>query len=311
MTVLVAGATGAVGVELTRQLRDAGHHVIGITRSDRGADTLRALGAEAVVADVMDRTGLLDGLRGLSADAVIHQATALTRTPMMHRDLDATNALRTQGTANLLAAGRQVGAQRFVTQSFLYGYGYHDHGTSPLTEDAPFGEPGRGAFSRHLSAMRANEQQVLGSSDLEGISLRYGIFYGFEHSTLAFFDQAERGRLVGPRRGGTTSLVHIEDAAAGAVAALGNGRAGHAYNVVDDLPVTWSRFMHEVAVAAKSRPPRSVPNGLLRLSPYLGALMVRSQLALDNGRARRELGWSPRFPTVTEGLADVARRRSP
>ncbi len=55
MRVVVAGATGAIGVELTRQLVAARHDVVGITRSAAGASRLRDAGATAVVADVLDR----------------------------------------------------------------------------------------------------------------------------------------------------------------------------------------------------------------------------------------------------------------
>lgn len=309
MRVLLAGATGTVGTELTAQLLDAGHEVLGITRSRRGADGLRAAGAEAIIGDMMARDALLEALEGMRADAVIHQATAITKTPTRHRDLYATNALRSHGTANLLAAAELTGARRFVTQSFLFGYGYRDHGPVPVTEDAPFGEPGRGGFGRHLASMRSNEDQVLGSRQVEGIALRYGVFYGPEASTLGLFDQLERRRLPVPSRSGTLSLVHIEDAASSAVAALERGRGGHAYNIADDHPLTWTDYLSQVAEAAGGPPPRRVPGWLLRASPYLGTMMIGASLSLDTGKAKRELGWAPRYASCVEGLAQVARHR--
>src|SRR5205814_2377182 len=136
MRVLLAGASGAVGTPLTRQLIAAGHEVVGISRSQANAERLRNTGAEAVVADVMDREGLLAAVRGVRADAVMHQLTALGTTKM--RDaMRGTNALRTTGTAHLLAAARTVGAHRFLTQSIVFGYGYRDHGARVITEDDP------------------------------------------------------------------------------------------------------------------------------------------------------------------------------
>src|SRR4030095_11282775 len=135
--VLLAGASGAVGTPLTRQLIDAGHEVVGITRSQANAERLRTSGAQAVVADVMDRENLLTAVRDVRADAVIHELTALGTTKMREA-MQGTNALRTTGTANLLAAARAVGAHRFLTQSIVFGYGYRDHGPHVLTEDDPF-----------------------------------------------------------------------------------------------------------------------------------------------------------------------------
>src|SRR5436309_14004219 len=107
MRVLLAGASGAIGTPLTRQLIAAGHEVVGISRSQANAERLRNAGAEAVVADVMDREGLLAAVRGLRADAVMHQLTALGTTKV-RAAIQGTDALRTTGTAHLLAAARAV-----------------------------------------------------------------------------------------------------------------------------------------------------------------------------------------------------------
>src|SRR5215210_3428892 len=138
MKVLLAGATGTLGVPLVRALIAGGHEVIGLSRTPGKRDKLRALGAEPLIADVMDQPALLNAVEGLKADVVIHQATTLKKIPVRHRDMAATNALRQKGTTNMLAAARLVGAHRFVTQSFLMGYGYGDWGNEVLTEDDLF-----------------------------------------------------------------------------------------------------------------------------------------------------------------------------
>jgi uncharacterized protein YbjT (DUF2867 family) len=75
MRALLAGASGAVGTPLTRQLIAAGHEVVGISRSKANAERLRNAGAAAVLADAMDRKNLLAAVRGVRADAVMHQLT--------------------------------------------------------------------------------------------------------------------------------------------------------------------------------------------------------------------------------------------
>src|SRR5213076_434011 len=176
MRVLLAGASGAVGTPLTRQLIAAGHEVVGISRSQANAERLRNAGAEAVVADVMDREGLLAAVRGLRADAVMHQLTALGTTKV-RAAIQGTDALRTTGTAHLLAAARAVGAHRFLTQSIVFGYGYRDRGPHVLTEDDPFAAPVSGSLAAAVGAIRANEEQVFSADEMEGIALRYGGFY--------------------------------------------------------------------------------------------------------------------------------------
>lgn len=307
MRVLIAGATGVIGRPLVDQLRAAGHDVVGLTRHADGARRLRDRGAEGIVADVLDHDGLLRALDGVEADAVVHEGTALSRTPLRHRDLYPTDRLRTRGTAHLLAAARQVGARRFVTQSFLYVYGFVDHGDEPVTEDTPLGSAGGGRFDVHVAAMRANEQHVLHAPDLDGVALRYAFFYGPEPGTYGLLDMVAKRRLPAPRQGSWTAAVHVDDAAAATVAALERGRAGQAYNVADDHPLTWTAYLDVLAEAAGAPPPRRLPNAAFRLSGYLGAIMTRASIRLDTSKAKRELGWTPAFPSVREGMAGVAR----
>jgi nucleoside-diphosphate-sugar epimerase len=197
MRVLLAGASGALGTPLTRQLIAAGHQVVGISRSEANAERLRTAGAEAVVADVMGRENLLSALRDVRADAVMHQLTALGG--KMREAVRGTNNLRTTGTAHLLAAARAVGAHRFLTQSNVYGYGYRDHGPHLITEDDPFAEPARGRLGQALAAIRSTEQQVFSADEMEGIALRYGAYYGQDNFTRMISNLVLRRRLRCPR----------------------------------------------------------------------------------------------------------------
>ncbi len=303
MRVVVAGATGALGTALVPKLLDAGHEVVGLTRSESGARRLRRAGAEGVIADLLDGPGLLEALQGYRADAVVHQATALTRTPMMHRHLYPTNELRDRGTTHLLRAAALVGARRFVTQSFFLGYGYRDHGDTPVVESAPFAQPAPGAFGRHMTAMRANEEQVFGTPGIEGISLRYALFYGPDASTRMMLDLARQRRLPVTAPTGVTSLIHLDDAAAATVAALERGRAGQAYNIADDHPVPFDEYIRALATAAGAPAPLRVPAWVLRATPYMYALMVGTRIRLSNAKAKAELGWTPRYPSCRDGLA--------
>ena len=302
MKVLLAGATGTLGVPLVRRLTKAGHQVIGITRTEPGAGVLWDLGASSVIADALDRDGLLRALKDTRADAVIHQLTALKRPPMRARDVEPTNRLRVEGTANLLAAAEQVGARRFVTQSFFGGYGFHD-GSRMLTEQDRFAPPGGGRFDPTWQALRSTEQQVLEAPGIEGIALRYGGFYG-PASMSQILEGLQKRQFPVPRDGGAyASLVCIEDAAAATVAALDRSAPGQVYNIVDDEPVRWGVLIDAFAAAFGLPKPRRVPGALLRLAaPYMGGLMTRQSLRLSNAKAKAELGWRPTMPTYREGI---------
>src|SRR5438132_9738687 len=162
MKVLIAGATGALGVPLVRALIASGHQVLGITRTPGKSSVLTTLGAQPIVADVMDRENLLRAVSGQRADAVVHALTALPKNgPMRHRDMYQTDALRDVGTTHLLAAAREVGARKIVVESMHVGYGFGDWGETILTEEQPFAPPGRTPeLEKHLAGFRSLERQI-------------------------------------------------------------------------------------------------------------------------------------------------------
>lgn len=305
MRVILAGSTGAIGRPLLKALRDNGHQTIAVIRNPANRGLVEEFGAVALVADVMDRDALLSALDGRPADAVMHQATALRGASPRLRPDDPTNALRTKGTAHLLEAARTVGADRFVVQSLVTGYGYRDHGSRPLTEDDPFGVL-RGHYADPVVAAAAEaERQVFAAEGIEGVALRYGMFYGPRAFSDLFADLMRKRAPVAPHGGGgEAAFVHVEDAASAAVAALEHGRPGHAYNIADGNPLTWGAFARAVARAHGTPRPMAAPRWILRLAaPYLEMLMARTSMRIDNAKARTELRWSPRYGSIDEGLA--------
>lgn len=304
MKVLLAGATGALGTPLTRRLLDAGHEVTGLTRTRGGADQLRVLGARPVIADAMDADALSRALEGERADAVIHELTALKKLPMRPKDMELTNRLRTEGTANLLAAARQVGARRFVVQSFFGGYGTGGD-QRLITEDDAFAPAGPPVIDPTWQAMASAESQATaGTGGIEGVVLRYGGFYG-PQELQAMAGMLRKRQLPVPRGGGGfASFVHLEDAAAATVAALERGGAQRVYNICDDEPVRWGEMVNQIATVYGTPRPMRLPGWALRMAaPFGGFVMTRQSLRLSNARAKDELGWAPIYPSYREGVA--------
>jgi len=297
MKVLVAGATGAVGRPLVRQLLDQGHEVYGLTRSAEG---VAKLGAVPVVADALDQAALLAAVDGVRADAVVHQLTALKKVPTRESGMAATNRLRTTGTENLLAAARAMGATRFVSQSFYGGYGYRDNGDRPLTEDAPFGT-GDGPFRATVGAMGAAERMIFDAPDIEGISLRYGNFYG--PGAVEGMLDALRSRKFPMASGGVVPWTYIDDAATATIAALELGRGGEAYNICDDAPASFEEVVAELVALWHTPKPIRLPGPLVRLAaPYAGVLVTRTNTRLSTTKAQTTLGWTPTHPTYQAAL---------
>ncbi|HEU4807168.1 MAG TPA: NAD(P)-dependent oxidoreductase [Homoserinimonas sp.] len=300
MKVLVAGATGTLGGPLLHALGSAGHEVIGIARSDKSAQVVRKRGGRPVIADVMDRDALLRAVDDIRAEAVLHELTALKKAPARFSDMAETDRLRIEGSANLLEAARTVGATRFVTQSIIFGYGYQVAGA--VDESAPFGELAGDATDQPIQAMVSAEQQAFHVPGIDGIALRYGLFYGADAAIMV--GMLNRWSLPVPTKWrGTLGFIHHEDAAAATVAALERGIAGRAYNIVDDTPVSWREFVETVARVYQTKKPIALPDGLLRaVAPYAGTVMTRVNMQVSNARARQELGWEPRYASVGEGL---------
>lgn len=309
MRMIIAGATGAIGIPLVKQLVADGHSVVGITRTQRGVATLTGIGAEGVVADVLDRDALLRATNGLAADAVVHELTALAKPPARHADMRATDRLRTEGTAHLLEVAGQTGAGRFVTQSMVFGYGYRDLGDTPLTEDAPFGVPQGDAFDEHLAAMRSAEQQAFEASGVDGIALRYGLFYGADAASVA--TMLRKRAIPVPHAGGLLPFVHHDDAAKATAAAIERGRPGQAYNIVDDTPHTFRDLLNTIAAAYDAPRPYVLPVWALRAAaPYAAAMMAGVSMRASNAKARRELAWAPEYPSIDDGIGPIAGERA-
>ncbi|MET9971235.1 NAD(P)-dependent oxidoreductase [Streptomyces sp. NPDC006356] len=292
-SVLLAGAGGVLGRHITRALTEAGHKVTGLGRGPRND----------LQADLMNRDALLRAVDGHRFDTVIHAATALRKPPMRHRDMYATDALRTDGTAHLIEAAQATGARRLVAESMVFGYGYGDHGAQVITEDAPFGPRGRTAeLDRHLTAMRIKEQLTFGTAGLEGIALRFGLFYG-PGGTDALLPMLRRRQLPVPAdHGRVLPWIELTDAARAVVAAVERGRPGQAYNIADRAPMGFGAHVRCVAEEFGLPKPMAVPLWLMRPMSYAHTMMA-STLRVSTAKAERELGWTPAHPTARDGLA--------
>ena len=314
MRILVAGATGAIGLELVPQLIAAGHSVVGTTRTAAKAELIKRMGAEPAIADGLDAPAIRATVIAAKPEIIIEEMTDLADvTDLRHFDraFATTNKLRTEGTDFLLAAAREAGVKRFIAQSFC-GWTYGRGGEQIKTEaDALDPDPPE-ELRRTLQAIQHLEDAVTSSVKPEGIVLRYGSFYGPDTGMLshAMIDQLRRRRvpLIGGGAG-RWSFIHVEDAAAATVAAVERGKPGNVYNIVDDEPAEVSEWLPLLAAMLGARPPIRVPAWLGRLfaGEHLVSMMTEVR-AGSNAKARQELGWRPAHPSWRQGFAEIASR---
>lgn len=268
--VLLAGATGVLGRRMVPLLLAAGHTVTALTRSPQRAPALRAAGATPLVVDVMERDAVRAAVERSNPDVVVHQLTDLGV-----GDLAANSRLRVHGTRNLVDAARGAGVRRMVAQSIAWAYGA---GEAPAREDEPLDLDAAEPRRTSVAGVAALEAAVLEVP--EPVVLRYGLLYGpdtWYAPGAARAKDAAAGLLVADEA--VSSFVHVDDAAAAAVAAL--GWAPGVVNVCDDEPAPARAWVPEFCRAVGAPEPESASG---RPGWARGA---------DNHRARTELAWTP------------------
>jgi nucleoside-diphosphate-sugar epimerase len=313
MKVFVAGASGVIGRPLVRRLIAAGHEVTGITRSEDRAVEIREAGAAAVVCDVFDSAALETAVREAAPEVVVHELTALPARldyKAKQDPLAPTNRVRTEGTRNLLAAAKAAGASRLIAESVAFFY--RPEGDWVKDEGAPLNLGAPGYFGAAAAALADLERQVLDAEDIEGVVLRYGWFYGpgtfFDRVGSQTEDAMKRRLPIVGKGEGTFSFVQVEDAAAATVAAVERGAPG-TYNVVDDEPAPMREWVPVFCEAVGAKRPFRVPVWPARLMAGSAAVASAIQLrGASNTKAKRELGWQPRYPSWRQGFADPAAR---
>jgi nucleoside-diphosphate-sugar epimerase len=272
--ILVAGATGAIGSRLVPLLVQAGHTVAGTTRRAERAQSLRDAGATPLVLDVYDAAELRETVAREAPDAIIHQLTDLSA-----EDFDANGRLRVEGTRNLVEAAKAAGVPMMIAQSIAWAY---MPGDAPAVEGDPL-DPTVPPYK----GVAALEEAV--RTMPHGIVLRYGALYGpgtWYAPDGAIADRVRNGDMkLSPA---WTSFVHVDDAAAAALAAL-DWPAG-AINIVDDEPAQGSEWLPVYAESIGA----SVPG----IAPRHAAVTGRP---VSNAKARR-LGWKPRYASWRTGF---------
>jgi nucleoside-diphosphate-sugar epimerase len=291
MRVFVTGATGCVGGAVVSRLLETRHEVAALTRDAHRAGDLERRGVRAVLGDLAEPESYLATLK--NCDAVVHAAL----------DADPDAARHDQLALEAIREGAQDGrVRRLVSVGSIAMVG--DTGGRVVDESAPAAPPARWRWRP------AHEEAALdlGLWDLESIVLRAGLVYGGPGGVLAAWlrEARERGRVSWPGSGSQHwCLVHRDDLAEAFRLALerplvpasrqGQDRRSTRYLVADPSSHTARELAEAVARAAGAR---AMPGG----GPVPEELMFDQRVT--SLKARRELGWAPRHPSV---MAEIER----
>jgi nucleoside-diphosphate-sugar epimerase len=255
----------------------AGYDVFGTTRDPGKTAQIEAMGAHPVLVDVFHRPALIAAVGAAHPDVIIHQLTDLTTA-----DFAANDRLRIDGTRNLVDAAKAAGVRRMIAQSLAITYAQK---AEPATELDPLADE-TPAVRDTVKGIRALEAAV---AELpEGVILRYGLFYGpgtWYSKKGPFADAVLRAER--PAGKGSSSFIHVEDAARAAMRAI-DWPPG-VFNIVDDDPAAGTEWLPVFAAAIGAPvPPKGEFDGY--------------EQAASNKKVRQELGWKPLHPTWREGF---------
>lgn len=300
--VLVTGATGFVGGAVAQALLGSGHDVLALVRDPARARTLEQAGATLATGDMLAP----DTYRGLvdQVDAVIHAAQR-TPTSRMTRARVSDIQQADHVMSSVLAQACQASGRRYVYTSGYFAYG--DRGDAYVDTRTAFQPSPLG--TGHVREV--TELRRAAADGLDVVVVAPGFVYGpgglFKS---AFFDQADRGRLrcIGAGQN-FWSCVHVEDLAAGYVAALEHAPSGGEYNLVDDEPLRLRALVDQVTGAMGLKSVGTIPPWLMSL--IIGRPLVQSLVTscrVVNTEASDQLGWRPARPTLADGLPDAIAR---
>jgi nucleoside-diphosphate-sugar epimerase len=293
MRIVIAGGTGVLGLRIVPLLLDQGHQVTILARRPEKARSLAALGAEVAAGDVFDAGRVRQVVVAAAPEVVMHQLTDLAG------GVGPGNAeVRRAGTRNLVDAARAAGAQRFIVQSIAWAC---EGGDGPADEATPL-DTGAADATRRDTVDAIREMEQAARELPEPVILRNGLLYGpgtWYWAGGAVAKSALAGQLRGS--GEVSSFVHVDDAAAAAVAAL-DWPPG-AVNVVDDEPAAASVWVPAFCAAVGAPVPAPVPAQDAAPAGDAAPGAARYARGASNRYARQELGWKPVWPSWRDGWA--------
>ena len=295
MKVLVTGASGFIGRMACAELRTHDHQVGALVRQP-GSEPAGTRGLEG---DITDAGSVARAIDALQPDAVMHLAAETAAT----KDASRIEHVNVQGTQNVVDAASSAGVERFVFCSTVVTGNAHGE---TLTEESTL--PVDTVYGR--SKQRGEE--IVRESGLRTAIVRPGHVYGaggwYEAEFVKRLQQPGRLAVVG-KGDNWWDVVRVEDVAVALVLALEKAGDGRVYHVADDLPITLYDFVALTAEALGVGKPRRVPVAAAKLMAGDDPVkaVIRSAKT-SNDRIKRELDWTPRYPTAKSGVPDAVKR---
>jgi len=305
--VLVTGATGFIGIEVSRQLAERGLRPrLMVRRPVRGL-MLRHLDAEIMQADIRSPESLRRILKGV--DTVIHLGAraAFEPYPRLYPSI-------VKGSLNLMQAAVEARVKSFVYGGSLLVYGDTAQPIDQETETSPMSGYGRAKLEAELRLA-----ELAAKAGIKFVSLRLPHVYG-AHSLL--FDQVRHGKVYFPGSGNNPfAHLHVIDAARALMQAAENSQPG-VWAVADELSCTWNEYFETLKTYYPRLRVMHIPQKLSYLgtrildvlfrltaqtNPYPSGAIACWNLRLPviPGTIKKAVGLDLKFPNVHDGIPAV------
>ena len=316
--VLVTGASGFVGSAVARALVDAGYSVRALVRSGSPRANLTTLDIEIVEGDMRDAESVGRAMAGVRY--VMHVAADYR---LWSRDREEIRRNNLSGTRVIMEAALREGVERVVYTSSVAALALRADGAAADESVALAEHAAVGAYKRSKVAAQDLVEMMIARHALPAVIVNPSTPIGPRDirptPTGRIIVEAASGRMPGYVDTGL-NLVHVDDVAAGHLAALTRGRIGERY-ILGGQDVLLADMLRDIAVLVERRPPRlRMPRRLLYPAaavaemialrtgrePFLtldGLRMARKRMYFSSEKATRELGYSAR--PYGEGLQDA------
>lgn len=319
MRAFVTGATGFIGGKVAAILRERGDEVVALVRSPEKAGALGDLGCELVRGGLGDADAIRGGMEG--AQAVFHVAGDY-RVGVTEEECAEMRATNVDGTRTVLQAAHDAGVDRTVYVSTVGVFG-NTHGE--LVDETFRRDESTGFLSCYdETKYRAHlvAEEFIAAGDPVVIAAPGGVYGPKDHSALGMLlEMGRKGRMKwAPFGDAGVTVAHVDDVAAGVVAAYDRGRVGEFYVIAGPAKTNLDVARAVTAVAGKKPPRGNLPTWVVKMGIPFGPLVgkalglgsnIRELISAGDGvtywatadKAKAEIGWNPR--SLEQGLRDT------
>jgi nucleoside-diphosphate-sugar epimerase len=297
MRVFVIGGTGFLGTHLVPKLQKQGHEVTILTRSREKASNLEGLGIKVVVGNLLQPESLMSNLS--SQDAVISVAMPDIRPGRISSKRF--KILRNQ-TTSYFSTPITIAEKLSCPLIFTLGTSFRTKGDEVADESWPIERFGMTRIGELVDPLIS---EVIKRGSLPLIQMIPGQIYGpggLFRNLMYEWTKKGKYRVIGSGNN-YIPRIYVEDCADAYIKALGKMPIGEKFIIADDGPCTQREFSDFMADCMRVSKPKSIPGFVIRI--VLGKLMyetITMNCRVSNAKAKKCLGWKPKYPTYRQGL---------